>query len=45
MQLERADDHLIESTRRGASLEQLANGATLPCLVKAPMALPDIHQG
>jgi len=45
MQLERADDPLIESTRSSASLEQLANGATLPGLVKAAMALPDIHQG
>jgi tRNA-splicing ligase RtcB len=40
-----ADDHLIESIRSDASLEQLANGATLPGIVKATMAMPDIHQG
>src|SRR3989475_10003580 len=40
-----ADDHLIESIRSDASLEQLANGATLPGIVKAAMAMPDIHQG
>ena len=40
-----ADDHLIASIRSGASLEQLANGATLPGIVKAAMAMPDIHQG
>ena len=40
-----ADDHLIDSIRSDASLEQLANGATLPGIVKAAMAMPDIHQG
>ena len=40
-----ADDRLIESIRSDASLEQLANGATLPGIVKAAMAMPDIHQG
>src|SRR5881409_930950 len=40
-----ADGHLIASIRSGASLEQLANGATLPGIVKAAMAMPDIHQG
>ena len=40
-----ADDRLIESIRSDASLEQVANGATLPGIVKAAMAMPDIHQG
>jgi tRNA-splicing ligase RtcB (3'-phosphate/5'-hydroxy nucleic acid ligase) len=40
-----ADDRLIESIKSDASLEQLANGATLPGIVKAAMAMPDIHQG
>src|SRR4249920_2600971 len=40
-----ADDHLIESIRSDASLDQLANGATLPGIVKAALAMPDIHQG
>jgi tRNA-splicing ligase RtcB len=40
-----ADEHLIESIRSDASLEQVANGATLPGIVKAAMAMPDIHQG
>jgi len=40
-----ADDHLIESIQSDAALEQVANGATLPGIVKAAMAMPDIHQG
>jgi len=40
-----ADDHLIESIRSDSSLEQVANGATLPGIVRAAMAMPDIHQG
>jgi tRNA-splicing ligase RtcB len=40
-----ADEHLIDSIRSDASLEQIANGATLPGIVKAAMAMPDIHQG
>ena len=40
-----ADDRLIESIKSDASLEQIANGATLPGIVKAAMAMPDIHQG
>jgi len=39
------DDRLIDSIRSDASLEQIANGATLPGIVKAAMAMPDIHQG
>jgi tRNA-splicing ligase RtcB len=40
-----ADAHLIASIRTDASLEQLANGATLPGIVRAALAMPDIHQG
>ena len=40
-----ADEHLIASIRTDASLEQLANGATLPGIVRAALAMPDIHQG
>src|SRR5437867_5874020 len=40
-----ADDHLIASIRSDAALEQIANGPTLPGIVKAAMAMPDIHQG
>src|SRR5207245_9694857 len=40
-----ADEALISHIRREASLEQLANGATLPGIVKAALAMPDIHQG
>jgi len=40
-----ADDVLMESIRSDASLEQIANGATLPGIVKASLAMPDIHQG
>jgi len=40
-----ADDGLIESIRSDASLDQIANGATLPGIVRAAMAMPDIHQG
>jgi tRNA-splicing ligase RtcB len=40
-----ADDELMALIRRDASLEQVANGATLPGIVKASMAMPDIHQG
>src|SRR5205823_5833113 len=40
-----ADEQLIESIRSDASLDQIANGATLPGIVRAAMAMPDIHQG
>jgi tRNA-splicing ligase RtcB (3'-phosphate/5'-hydroxy nucleic acid ligase) len=40
-----ADDLLMAHIRSEASLTQLANGATLPGIVKAAMAMPDIHQG
>ncbi len=40
-----ADALLIAAIRTDASLEQLANAATLPGIVKAALAMPDIHQG
>src|SRR6266487_5898766 len=40
-----ADAALIGHLRSDASLEQLANGATLPGIVRAALAMPDIHQG
>src|SRR5687768_15608391 len=40
-----ADDTLMEAIRSDASLEQIANGATLPGIVRASLAMPDIHQG
>jgi tRNA-splicing ligase RtcB len=40
-----ADDALMTAIQSDASLEQIANGATLPGIVKAAMAMPDIHQG
>jgi len=40
-----ADDVLMAHIRNEASLAQLANGATLPGIVRAALAMPDIHQG
>ncbi len=40
-----ADEALLRLIRNDASLEQLANGATLPGIVRAALAMPDIHQG
>jgi tRNA-splicing ligase RtcB len=40
-----ADEALMTQIRSEAALEQLANGATLPGIVKAALAMPDIHQG
>src|SRR2546421_8573550 len=40
-----ADDALIGHLRSDASLQQIANGATLPGIVRAALAMPDIHQG
>src|SRR5262249_17997823 len=40
-----ADDSLFEAIRRDNSLEQVANAATLPGIVAASLAMPDIHQG
>src|SRR5215211_3663605 len=40
-----ADEALIAHLQSDASLDQLANGATLPGIVRAAYAMPDIHQG
>jgi tRNA-splicing ligase RtcB (3'-phosphate/5'-hydroxy nucleic acid ligase) len=40
-----ADEALMAAIRTDASLEQIANGATLPGVVRAALAMPDIHQG
>ncbi len=40
-----ASEELMAAIRRDASLEQVANAATLPGIVKASLAMPDIHQG
>src|SRR3990172_11702851 len=40
-----ADAALMAQIRRDASLEQVANAAFLPGIVKASLAMPDIHQG
>jgi tRNA-splicing ligase RtcB len=40
-----ADGKLMEQIRHDLSLEQAANAAMLPGIVKAAYAMPDIHQG
>ena len=40
-----ADEPLMRQIRSDAALAQLANGATLPGIVRAALAMPDIHQG
>ena len=40
-----ADGELLSAIRADHSLEQLANVATLPGIVEAALAMPDIHQG
>src|ERR687891_1186650 len=40
-----ADRRLVEELRDDRALEQLANVATLPGIVDAALAMPDIHQG
>src|SRR5919205_601660 len=40
-----ADDELLAAIRADRSLEQLQNVATLPGIVEAALAMPDIHQG
>ena len=40
-----ADDELLEAILGDRSLEQLQNVATLPGIVEAALAMPDIHQG
>src|SRR5438552_12451770 len=40
-----ADSELLDAIAGDDSLEQLQNVATLPGIVGAPIAMPDIHQG
>ena len=40
-----ADEELLEAVRSDDSLEQLCNVATLPGIVTAALAMPDIHSG
>jgi tRNA-splicing ligase RtcB (3'-phosphate/5'-hydroxy nucleic acid ligase) len=40
-----ADEELFEAIARDGSLEQLENVATLPGIVGAALAMPDVHQG
>ncbi len=40
-----ADEALMKNILKDKSLEQVANVATLPGIVKASMAMPDIHWG
>jgi len=40
-----ADEQLLQSIAQDKSVEQVANVATLPGIVKASMAMPDIHWG
>src|SRR5437588_7634318 len=40
-----ADAELLEAISQDGSLEQLKNVATLPGIVGAALAMPDIHQG
>jgi tRNA-splicing ligase RtcB len=40
-----ADEALLEKARADRALEQVANVATLPGIVKASFAMPDIHWG
>ena len=40
-----ADEEILAAIERDRSLEQLQNVATLPGIVEAAIAMPDIHQG
>src|SRR5438270_2560428 len=40
-----ADAELLAAIEQDRSLEQLANVATLPGIIEAALAMPDIHQG
>jgi tRNA-splicing ligase RtcB len=40
-----ADRELLEAIMAGGALEQLQNVATLPGIVDAALAMPDVHQG
>ena len=40
-----ADDRLMDAIGEDQSLKQVANVATLPGIVRASLAMPDIHWG
>src|SRR5512141_1934396 len=40
-----ANDSLMEHIKKDRSIEQVANAATLPGIVKASLAMPDMHFG
>lgn len=40
-----ADESILKSTQQNEPLKQVANVATLPGIVKASMAMPDMHWG
>jgi tRNA-splicing ligase RtcB len=40
-----ADAELVEAVQADGSLDQLCNVATLPGIVEAALAMPDVHQG
>jgi tRNA-splicing ligase RtcB (3'-phosphate/5'-hydroxy nucleic acid ligase) len=40
-----ADAELVDAIRNDGALEQLCNVATLPGIVDAALAMPDVHQG
>src|SRR5947209_16737869 len=40
-----ADEELLAGIRDDQSLDQLVNVATLPGIVDASLAMPDVHQG
>lgn len=40
-----ADEAMIDSLREDPSLQQVANVATLPGIVRASIAMPDVHWG
>lgn len=40
-----ADSRIMEEIKRDLSLRQVANVATLPGIVRASLAMPDIHEG
>ena len=40
-----ADEPLMAPIQRDGSLEQVANAASLPGILKASLAMPDVHQG
>ncbi len=40
-----ADEEILDAIREDRSLEQLQNVATLPGIVEAALAMPDVHQG